>query len=41
MDKIIKNKTGLTLVTGHPSGYKEAQKNSFIRDVLPGQVSVI
>ena len=37
----MKNKTGLTLVTGHPLGYKEAQKNSFIRDVLPGQVSVI
>ena len=34
----MENKTGLTLVTGHPSSYKEAKKNSFISDVLPGQV---
>ena len=39
MDKIIKNKRGMKLVTCHSSGYKTSfvtwKKNSLISDVLP------
>ena len=34
MDKIMKNKRALELVTSRLSGYKQGQKNSFISDVL-------
>ena len=38
MDKIMKNKRGLEMMTSRSSGYKQAEKNSFISYVLPDQV---
>ena len=34
MDKIMKNKKALELVTSRLSGYKQVQNNSFISNVL-------
>ena len=38
MDKIIKNKSFLELVTSRSSGYKTSSENSFISYVLSDQV---
>ena len=38
MEKIVKNKRGVGLVTSHSSGHKTSSENSFISDVLPDQV---
>ena len=38
MDKVIKDKKGLELVTSYSSYYKNNQKNAFIRYILSDQV---
>ena len=38
MDKIMKNKRSLELVTSRSLGYKTSSENSLISDVLPDQV---
>ena len=38
MDKVIKNKRDLELVTSHSSGYKLSSKYAFIRYMLSDQV---
>ena len=38
MDKIMKNKRILELVTRHSPGYKKSSENSSLSDVLPDQV---
>ena len=38
MDKLIKNKKGLALLTSHSSGYKIVQKDSFFSYILFDQV---
>ena len=40
MDRIIKSKMCLELVTSHSSGYKTSSKNFFISYVLPDQVII-